>query len=85
MAQRGYQRSEPNSAPRETSQVFQKVFSALRADGMTRANIADQLAVHVNELDELVFGLALTALLGDGEVLSRPRRPVLQVIEGGRD
>lgn len=52
---------------------------------MTRANIADQLAVHVNELDELVFGLALTALVGDAEVLSRPRRPVLQVIEGGRD
>ncbi len=85
IAQRGYQKSEPNSAPRETSQVFQKVFAALRADGMTRANIADQLAVHVNELDELVFGLALTALVGDAEVLSRPRRPVLQVIEGGRD
>jgi len=61
------------------------VFAALREDGMTRADIADQLAVHVNELDELVFGLALTALVGDAQAQSRPRRPVLQVIEGGRD
>jgi hypothetical protein len=61
------------------------VFAALREDGLTRADIADQLAVHVNEVDELVFGLALTALAGDAQTQSRPRRPVLQVIEGGRD
>ncbi len=85
MAQRGYQKSEPNSAPRETSQIFQKVFAALREDGLMRADIAEQLAVHTNELDELVFGLALTALAGDAQAPSRPRRPVLQVIEGGRE
>ena len=84
MAQRGYQKSEPNTAPRETSQVSQKVFAALREDGVTRADIAVQLAVHVNEIDELVFGLALTALVGDKQAQSRPRRPVLQLIEGGR-
>lgn len=84
IAQRGYQKSEPNSAPRETSQIFQKVFAALREDGLTRSDIAAELAVHVNELDELVFGLALTALPGDAQAPTRPRRPVLQVIEGGR-
>jgi hypothetical protein len=61
------------------------VFTALREDGMTRADIADQLAVHVNELDELVFGLALTALKGDGQAQSRARRPLLEVIVGGRE
>jgi Zn-dependent peptidase ImmA (M78 family)/DNA-binding XRE family transcriptional regulator len=82
IAQRGYQKSEPNEAPRETSQVFQKVFAALRQDGLTRGDIASALSVHVNELDELVFGLALTALAGDGQ-LTPPRRPLLQVVEGG--
>lgn len=84
IAQRGYQKSEPNEAPRETSQVFQKVFAALREDGLTRSDIAAALSVHVNELDELVFGLALTALAGDAQAPTRPRRPLLQVIEGGQ-
>jgi Zn-dependent peptidase ImmA (M78 family)/DNA-binding XRE family transcriptional regulator len=82
IAQRGYQKSEPNEAPRESSQVFQKVFSALRQDGLTRGDIASALSVSVNELDELVFGLALTALTGDGQS-TPPRRPLLQLIEGG--
>jgi Zn-dependent peptidase ImmA (M78 family) len=82
IAQRGYQKSEPNEAPRETSQIFQKVFAALRQDGLTRGDIASALSVRVTELDELVFGLALTALVGDGQ-LSPPRRPLLQVFEGG--
>ena len=84
IAQRGYHRAEPNEAPRETSQIFKKIFSALREDGLTRSDIAESLAVHVQELDDLVFGLALTALDGDGQTTTRPRRPVLQVIEGGR-
>ncbi|GKS82977.1 hypothetical protein AVMA1855_02515 [Acidovorax sp. SUPP1855] len=67
------------------SKVFQKVFAALREDGLTRTDIADQLAVHVNELDELVFGLALTALADDAQAKRRPRRPMLQVIESGRE
>nr|WP_315239982.1 XRE family transcriptional regulator [uncultured Albidiferax sp.] len=83
IAQRGYQKSEPNEAPRETSQVFQKVFAALREDGLTRSDIAAALAVHVNDLDELVFGLVLTVLQGDARGSTQPRRPVLQVIEGG--
>jgi len=84
IAQRGYQKSEPNEASRETSQIFKKVFAALREEGLTRSDIATALAVHVNELDELVFGLALTALKGGTQAPTRPRRPVLQVIEGGK-
>lgn len=84
IAQRGYQKAEPNGAPCETSQVFQKVFAALREEGLTRSDIADQLAVNVSELDELVFGLALTVLPGESQASTRPRRPILQLIEGGR-
>lgn len=66
IAKRGYRKREPNEAPRETSQVLAKVFSALRDDGVSKADIAATLAVHAEEIDQLVFGLALTGLSGGG-------------------
>lgn len=83
IAQRGYHKVEPNEAPRETSQVLRKVFAALREDGLTRSDVAEALAVYVQELDELVFGLALTVLDGNGQSNARLQRPVLRVVEGG--
>lgn len=83
-AQRRYQKKEPKEAPRETSQVLGKVFAALREEGTTKADIAAELNVHVDELDQLVFGLALTSLGGGARVSTEAKRPDLQVIEGGR-
>jgi hypothetical protein len=83
IAQRGYQKKEPEEARREASQVLSKVFAALRDEGTTKADIAEALSVHVAELDELVFGLALTALAGGNRSAGQVRRPALQVIEGG--
>lgn len=84
IAQRGYRKTEPNEALRETSQVLSKVFAALREEGTTKADIATALSVHVEELDQLVFGLALTSLSSSGtKVTSEARRPELRVIQGG--
>ncbi len=84
IAQRGYRKKEPNEAHRETSQVLAKVFAAIREEGVTKADIAEALSVHVEELDQLVFGLALTSLSTPGlKVISAARRPTLEVIEGG--
>jgi Zn-dependent peptidase ImmA (M78 family)/DNA-binding XRE family transcriptional regulator len=66
IAKRGYREREPNEAPRETSQVLAKVFTALREEGVTKSNIAAALNVHTDELDQLVFGLALTSLSSKG-------------------
>lgn len=46
IAQRGYQKKEPNEAQRETSQVLGKVFAALRDEGTTKNDIAGALSVH---------------------------------------
>lgn len=82
LAKRGYRKSEPNEAARETSQILGKVFSALRDEGVTKADIAAELAVHVDELDQLVFGLAITGLSSKGrKVHTAPRRPELKVVE----
>jgi len=86
IAQRGYRKQEPREAPRETSQVLAKVFAALREDGTTKADIAAALSVHVEEIDQLVFGLALTSMSSPHpSAPSEARRPDLRVIQGGAE
>jgi Zn-dependent peptidase ImmA (M78 family)/DNA-binding XRE family transcriptional regulator len=64
ISKRGYRKSEPNEGQRETSQVLQKVFAALRDEDISKSDIASELCVTVEEIDQLVFGLALTGLKG---------------------
>lgn len=64
ISSRGYRKKEPDGGPREVSQVLQKVFSALRSEGVSKEEIAQALCVHPTDIDELVFGLALTGLQG---------------------
>lgn len=64
----GYRTGEPDRQPmtRETSQVLAKVFEALRADGVSRATVARELSISINELNNAIFGLVLMPLTGDG-------------------
>lgn len=64
LSSRGYRKKEPDEGQRETSQVLQKVFAALREEGILKAHIARELCIPTDELDQLVFGLALTGLSG---------------------
>lgn len=67
IAQRGYRTSEPESIPRETSQLLGKVFAMLREDGKRKSDIARELLLYPEELDALVFGLVVTPLSGNGD------------------
>ena len=52
--------------------------------GTTKADIASALSVHVEEIDQLVFGLALTSIASASPKLpSTARRPDLRVVQGG--
>lgn len=62
MSQKGYRKREPNEGPRETSQVFSKVFAALRQEGCSLLHVARELAVPVEELNKVIFGLVLLAV-----------------------
>ena len=64
ISSRGFRKKEPEGAPREVSQVLQKVFSALRGEGVRKQEISEALRVHPTDIDELVFGLALISLDG---------------------
>ena len=55
---------EPNGIPRESSQILAKVFAMLHEGGMSRADVARELYIPRSELEELMFGLAFTAIEG---------------------
>ena len=81
LSSRGYRKTEPDEGPREASQILQKVFAALRDESVSKGDIASELCVDPEELDQLVFGLALTGLSGGG-ARGKPRgkAPDLRVV-----
>lgn len=82
IASRGYRTQEPEEAQRETSQVWAKVFTALRNEGISKEDIADELCIAREELEQLVFGLTTIGLGGtrvSGVSLNR-KPPRLSVV-----
>jgi Zn-dependent peptidase ImmA (M78 family)/DNA-binding XRE family transcriptional regulator len=55
--QRGYRTEEPNSLPREESVVWKKVFAELWSDRVSRNQVAGELNLPPEELENLIFGL----------------------------
>jgi Zn-dependent peptidase ImmA (M78 family)/DNA-binding XRE family transcriptional regulator len=72
----GFRKNEPNGIPRETSQVLNKVFATLRAEGIPRGVIARELNIDPDELEALIFGLVISSVPGgratkSGQSISR--------------
>ena len=42
---------------RETSQVFDKVFRSLKESGISKVHVAQEMGLHVGDLETLIFGL----------------------------
>jgi Zn-dependent peptidase ImmA (M78 family)/transcriptional regulator with XRE-family HTH domain len=80
LGKRGYRNAEPLGIPRETSQVLGKVFRAMRDEDITPAAIAHDLHIRTEDLNDLVFGLVVTAVQGDGSggATDRPRLNVVR-------
>lgn len=79
---RGYRNNEPEGIAPEMSQVFAKVFKALREDGIGRPELARALDWPLSELDALVFQLVVSAARGGnkGGGASSSGRPSLRVM-----
>lgn len=73
---RGYRSGEPGGIERETSAVWPKVFAQLWAERTTKAEIANDLRVPMDELEGLVMSLTGRAL----EPGHRARKPILHEI-----
>ncbi|MBN0473765.1 XRE family transcriptional regulator, partial [Pseudomonas aeruginosa] len=50
------------SIAHERSVILEKIFAALRADGVGKAGVAGELAISPEEINELTFGLMLNVL-----------------------
>ena len=88
LARMGYRDDEPEGIARERSQVLDKVFTSLRADGVSRRDVARILNIPTEELNRVVFGLTLAS------ETTRPRQdrapnpsgpPDLQVVSSRQD
>jgi Zn-dependent peptidase ImmA (M78 family) len=55
--ERGYRNEEPNSLPREESILWKKVFTELWSDRISKNQVAADLHLPTDELENLVFGL----------------------------
>jgi Zn-dependent peptidase ImmA (M78 family)/DNA-binding XRE family transcriptional regulator len=75
LGQLGYRDGEPDGSEREKSQVLQKVFDALRAEGLSRAAVARELCIPTEELNRLAFGLVIAQDVTDGRSQSEPAPP----------
>lgn len=85
LAQSGYRQSEPEGIQHEKSVVLEKVFSVLREEGVSKADVAKHLTISVDEINELTFGLMLNVLKGGGiESDNKPARltkPELRLVK----
>lgn len=76
---RGY---EPEPSAFETSQVLKKVFSSLRDEGVSKKDVAKELLIPSEELDELTFGLMLNLLNGNPNSSNTGRAvPILRLVK----
>jgi Zn-dependent peptidase ImmA (M78 family)/DNA-binding XRE family transcriptional regulator len=84
IAQAGYRTREPESINHEKSLVLEKVFTALRMEGLSKVDVARQLAIPSEEINELTFGLMLNALKGGrtGEATRKPGKAALRLVKG---
>ncbi|MEU8076029.1 XRE family transcriptional regulator [Catellatospora citrea] len=80
LSRMGYRSTEPDGIQPETSQVLAKVFQAIRADGLSPAEIARELHLHLPELNRHVFGLIPTAIEGGATGDGDRRRARLTVV-----
>lgn len=58
LGKRGYRSGEPEGIERETSTVLAKVLAALWSKRLTKADIADDLGIPLEEIEALIFRLS---------------------------
>jgi Zn-dependent peptidase ImmA (M78 family)/DNA-binding XRE family transcriptional regulator len=72
----GYRKAEPFGLQRELSSVWQKVLIALWNERVTKGEIANQLHIPVEEIENLLFGLTRTHVEENAMTLRPPLRLV---------
>lgn len=81
LSKQGARTSEPDGGDRETSQIMDKVFTSLRDEQVSKRDVARELKIPVNDLEEFIFGLvAISAVSGGAEGKRSPGKPTLRLV-----
>jgi Zn-dependent peptidase ImmA (M78 family)/DNA-binding XRE family transcriptional regulator len=83
LGRRGYKTKELGGTQRESSQLLTKVFLSLRRKEVTVSDIARELSISPEDLNNYVFGLVITALEGQDVGHGQVSRPTLRLVETG--
>lgn len=70
MSKKGYNKSEPESIEREYSKIWEMAFTSLRNEKISKEHIAQDLDIHVKEIESLVFGLVTMNVIHGSNNLS---------------
>lgn len=87
ISQAGYRTQEPLGITRETSQILEKVFAALREEGLGKSDIAKDIRLSTHEIDELTYGLLKVGVVPDRDGMERDvaiekqSRPTLSIVK----
>jgi Zn-dependent peptidase ImmA (M78 family) len=83
LGEKGYRKEEPEGSPHEKSIVLEKVFSALREDGISKQSVASELHISPDEINSLTFGLMLNVLRGGkvSDSQTPTKKPSLSLIK----
>lgn len=72
---------EPNPIVREVSLLWDKVFSQLRSEKITKHDIAQQLGLPISEFESLIFGLSRMQSIDGAGISSGRSRAKLSIVE----
>lgn len=85
IAKKGYRTKEPDPMRPESSQMLTKVFDLLRAEGIGKTEIARELLLHAEDLDNLTFGLTISAVSSKRKTInltpSNKSKPTLKIVK----
>jgi Zn-dependent peptidase ImmA (M78 family) len=79
-SKRGLRTCEINGIERESSKLLSMLFEQLDSDGISMKNVAEYLAVPLEEITNLIFKVGLVNTAPDKIKTSEPRRPNLTLV-----
>lgn len=75
-----FRTDEPEGISRESSLVWSQVLESLRSEGKGKSDLANALGLQNSEIESFIFGLAITGISNQSEVVKSPARGKLRLV-----
>jgi len=81
LRKRGWHKDEPYSIPKETSQIFSKIFQTLEEEKISKVNVAQELNISKKDLCRLLFDLPVMEIKGGNTGLKQNSKANLKLLK----